>query len=90
MVAHGYTRSCAAMNSLGYQELLAFREGSMVWDDAVATIKKRTRLLAKRQLTWFRKMPDLTWVDLSVHDEEMAVRHVLAALQHPASVDGRE
>ena len=90
LVAREYTHTCAAMNSLGYQELLAYREGHMAWADAVATIKKRTRLLAKRQLTWFRKMPGLIWVDLSVYDEETAVKHILAILQHPASVVGRE
>jgi tRNA dimethylallyltransferase len=89
LVARGYTHTCAAMNGLGYHELLAYRAGRMAWADAVTTIKKRTRLLAKRQLTWFRKMPDLTWVDLSAHDEGTAVRRILAILPRPASVGSR-
>ena len=34
-------------------------------DEAVDLLKQRTRNYAKRQLTWFRKEPDLNWVDVT-------------------------
>ncbi len=89
LVARGYTRACAAMNSLGYRELLAYREGEMAWTEAVATIKQATRLLAKRQLTWLRKFPHLTWVNLSTVDEHAAIAHILDTLHPTTSRQGR-
>ena len=77
LVASGYTRACAAMNSLGYRELLAYMAGEMQWDETVAAIKKATCHLAKRQLTWFRKMPRLHWFNLSTCDEQTAVSTIV-------------
>ena len=81
LVAQGYTRSCTAMNSLGYRELLSYLEGQSTWHDAVQAIGKATRLLAKRQLTWFRKLPHLSWLNLSHLDEQTAVSHILERFQ---------
>lgn len=77
LVAAGYTRECAAMNSLGYRELLAYMAGEMQWDETVTAIKKATCHLAKRQLTWFRKMPCLHWFNLSACDEQTAVSTII-------------
>jgi len=81
LVGWGYTRACAAMNSLGYRELLAYRAGEMGWDEAVAAIKKATCHLAKRQLTWFRKMAHVHWFNLSAMDEPTAVVTLTQYLQ---------
>jgi tRNA dimethylallyltransferase len=85
LLARGYTRACAAMNSLGYRELLAYVAGEAGWCDTVAAIKQATRHLAKRQLTWFRKMPHLEWFEISGVEEDAAVPHILARL-HQAGV----
>ena len=81
LVASGYTRACTAMNSLGYRELLAYVAGEIGWPETVIAIKKATCQLAKRQLTWFRKMPRLHWVNLSVCDEQTAVTTIVRHLQ---------
>src|SRR5262249_27539569 len=85
LVASGYTRACTAMNSLGYRELLAYVAGGMGWPGAVTAINKATCQFAKRQLTWFRKMPHLHWFNLSACAEQTAVstivRHLQAALE---------
>src|SRR5215470_12832879 len=81
LVGWGYTRACAAMNSLGYRELLAYVAGEMGWDETVAAIKKATCHLAKRQLTWFRKMTHVHWFNLSVMDEQRAVATLVQHLQ---------
>jgi tRNA dimethylallyltransferase len=77
LVARGYTQECAAMNSLGYRELLLHLDGHVTWPDTVATIKRNTRRFAKRQLTWFRKFPQLYWLNLSGLTEEAAVASML-------------
>lgn len=81
LVALGYTRTCTAMQSLGYRELLAYKAGEMAWHETVTAIKKATCHLAKRQLTWFRKMPHLHWFNLSACDEQTAVTTMVRQLQ---------
>lgn len=88
LVSWGYTREYAAMNSLGYRELLAYVEGEMGWDETVAAIKKTTCHLAKRQLTWFRKMAHVRWFNLSTMDEQTAVATLMQHLR--AVLAGRE
>jgi len=87
LVALGYTRTCTAMQSLGYRELLAYVAGEMGWHETVTAIKKATCHLAKRQLTWFRKMPHLHWFNLSACDEPTAVTTIVTHLQ--AVLEGR-
>jgi tRNA dimethylallyltransferase len=79
--AQGYTESCAAMNGLGYRELLSYLAGGRGWQETVDAIKQATRRLAKRQLTWFGKMQDLTWYNLSGADENVVVAEILNRLR---------
>jgi len=81
LVALGYTRTCTAMQSLGYRELLAYVAGEVGWPETVARIKQATCHLAKRQLTWFRKMPRVRWFNLSACDEQTAVTTMVRQLR---------
>src|SRR5262249_13724364 len=47
-----------AAQALGYKELFAFLDGNGSLEDAVVTIQTRSRNFAKRQLTWFRNLPE--------------------------------
>ncbi|MCZ2341421.1 MAG: tRNA (adenosine(37)-N6)-dimethylallyltransferase MiaA [Bacteroidales bacterium] len=50
--------SSEAAQALGYRELLAYLDHPQAdWSETVQTIKTRTRQFAKRQLTWFRSLP---------------------------------
>lgn len=62
--AMGYDRSYVSMQGLGYKELLSYLDGECTLDDAVSQIKQSTRHFAKRQLTWFRRERDVTWLDI--------------------------
>lgn len=77
LVAQGYDHTCAAMQSLGYRELLAYLAGEAAWNATVQRMTAATWHLAKRQLTWFRKMPDLTWLNMSSFDDATAVRTIM-------------
>ncbi len=50
--------------AIGYMELAAVLEGLISLDEAVAQIKRHSRRLAKRQMTWFRKETDIKWVEI--------------------------
>ena len=64
LLARGLERNATAMQAAGYWELVAHVRGELSLDEAVALIKTRTRQLAKRQLTWFRREPQLEWVEI--------------------------
>lgn len=52
-----------ALNTVGYKELFLHLGGEISLESAVEEIKKNTRRFAKRQLTWFRKDPEITWFE---------------------------
>lgn len=47
------------VGTIGYQEILAYLDGEMTLDEALDKLKQHSRNYAKRQLTWFRKNPNL-------------------------------
>lgn len=61
--AMGCTRDMVSMQGLGYKEILDCLNEEISLDEAVYTIKRDTRHFAKRQLTWFKRERDVTWVD---------------------------
>jgi tRNA dimethylallyltransferase len=54
-----YGRDLPALTSLGYQEIGDYLQGEISLEKAVELFKKNTRNFAKRQLTWFRKIPQV-------------------------------
>jgi tRNA dimethylallyltransferase len=54
-----------AMQALGYKEMVMFLRGKIELAEAVRLLKKRTKMYAKRQYTWFNKEPDVQWVDIT-------------------------
>lgn len=78
----GCTRDMVSMQGLGYKELFAWLEGETSYEEAVALIKRNTRHFAKRQLTWFRREPDVIWVNKNEfdYDEERILTFILEKL----------
>ena len=54
-----------ALQALGYKEIALYLNGDIDLDEAVRLTKKRTKMFAKRQFTWFKKEPDINWVDIT-------------------------
>ena len=52
-----------AMQGLGYKEVVEYLNGDTTKDEMIDKIKMETRRYAKRQLTWFRKYEDITWIN---------------------------
>lgn len=74
-------RSEKALETVGYKELFAHLDGDISLDKAVEAIKQHTRNYAKRQLTWFKRDPEIRW--FSPAQGELAETYVL---QHLPSV----
>lgn len=47
------------VNTIGYQEMIAYIDRELSLNDAIERLKQNTRRYAKRQLTWFRRNPNL-------------------------------
>ncbi len=47
-----------ATQALGYKEMLAYLEGQASWAETITRIQTRSRNFAKRQVTWFRHLPE--------------------------------
>ena len=60
----GCTRDMVSMQGLGYKEILDYLNGNCSLEEAVYLIKRDTRHFAKRQLTWFRREKEVTWINI--------------------------
>lgn len=60
-----------ALQTVGYKELFQFLNEEISLEFAIDEIKKNTRRFAKRQLTWFRKDPEITWFDWQTDIKEI-------------------
>lgn len=58
-----YNKFPTAMQGLGYKEVVEYLNGNCSKEDMIDNIKMQTRRYAKRQLTWFRKNKQTTWIE---------------------------
>lgn len=61
----GYGTDLVSMQGLGYKQIASYLQGRESLEDAVAVLKRDTRRFAKRQLSWFRHMKEISWVDVT-------------------------
>lgn len=64
LLADGVPLTAQAMQAIGYKEIVEHLTGEISLSDAVDNLKQATRHFAKRQLTWYRKMPYIDWYDV--------------------------
>ena len=77
LLAGGVTRQMQAMQGIGYKETAAYLAGEMTRAEAIELIQKSTRHFAKRQLTWYRKMPYIKWYGADELSADSLLRNVL-------------
>ena len=54
-------RHLNALQTVGYSEIFGFLEGKYDEEEAIRLLKRNSRRYAKRQMTWFKKYPEMTW-----------------------------
>ena len=64
LLARGVSPDCQSMQSIGYRQMVWYLNGSLPYDEAVDKLKQATRNFAKRQITWYKKMPYIKWLQL--------------------------
>ena len=73
----GYGPELTPLRSIGYREIGNYLQGRCDLAQAVADMARATRRLAKRQLTWFRADPSVSWYEAA----ETRVEDVLATIE---------
>lgn len=63
LLDYGCTPDMVSMQGLGYKEIIPYLKNECSLEDALYILKRDTRHFAKRQLTWFRREKEVTWVD---------------------------
>jgi tRNA dimethylallyltransferase len=88
VLAMGYPATLPTLQSVGYGEIIAYLDGQ--WDLARARdlIARNTWRLAKRQMTWFRRVADIHWISLSGTPASAAIEMIQNLMAKPW--DGRQ
>lgn len=61
--AMGYRSACPGLSAIGYREFSLMEElGSLTLNDVKELIKQNSRNYAKRQITFFKALPDVHWL----------------------------
>ena len=91
-----YGEEARALGSLGYAQALAVLRGEDRLADAVAEAQQGHRNYAKRQLTWFRREPEMQWLqgfgddtNLQAEARQLVGEHLKSMLHTQASEQGR-
>ena len=58
-----YSNMPTAMQGLGYKEVKEFLDGNISKEEMIEEIKMETRRYAKRQITWFKRIENIIWLD---------------------------
>ncbi len=58
-----YPNFPTAMQAIGYKEIVWYLQGKLTKEEAIEKIKQESRRYAKRQITWFKGIKNLTWID---------------------------
>lgn len=78
LAGHGLREGRTASRALGYQQVLAFLDGDLTEAEAKERTISGTRRFARRQDSWFRKDPRITWV---AYDDPERVERALEAIR---------
>jgi len=65
-------RHLNSLNTVGYREMFDYFDGKMTLEEAKERIKANSRKYARKQLTWFRRDPEITWFTPDMKDEIIA------------------
>jgi len=70
-LVHRYGGSAGALSSLGYKQSIQYLQGELTLDQAITLVQQGHRNYAKRQMTWFRREPEVQWLSGFGFDDEV-------------------
>lgn len=73
LLKNGVNPNCQAFKAIGYKEVVQYLEGLISYDACVDLIQKNTRHFAKRQITWYKRMPYIEWITIDSQTTEAEI-----------------
>jgi tRNA dimethylallyltransferase len=80
LLKRGLAENKTALQALGYRQIVEHLRGERSLPETIELVKIRTRQFAKRQMTWFRRQLQLTWINLEPQGSAEAVVKKIAGL----------
>ena len=68
LVKKGYKNCNSILQAVGYKEVIKYLNEEISLDECIYEVKRNTRRLAKKQMTWFRAEPGINWIRVSNYD----------------------
>lgn len=90
LLRRGCSREAVSMQGLGYKEIVEHLIDNVPLEVAVEKLKRDTRRFAKRQLSWFRHMKDIAWIDVGDGENFSGIlkaAHAIIAGKFPADLE---
>ena len=73
LIKFGVKPDCQAFKGIGYKEVVDYINGNIILDECRDLIKKNTRHFAKRQITWYKRMPYIEWITIDSQTTEAEI-----------------
>ena len=71
LLKDGYAPTLKPLQSIGYRHAIWFLKGRVTQPEMLRLLQRDTRHFAKRQFTWFRRDPRISWYDISLQLNEI-------------------
>lgn len=69
LLASGISENAQALKGIGYKEMVSVVRGEITIEEAERIISKNTRHFAKRQMTWYKRMPYIHWAEYKANKD---------------------
>lgn len=77
LVSDGLGTTLTARQAIGYKEIIDALQGRCSMQEAVDTIKRRSRRYAKRQISWFKRDERIRWLDMDALSSDEAAARII-------------
>lgn len=74
----GYNQELTSMQAIGYKEILSYLKGEISLDESIQRIKRGTRKYAKRQFSWFKRLSNIHWFDVTKNEVYKEIQQFVA------------
>ncbi len=78
LLQQGTPPTAQALQSIGYKQVVEYLQGQLPYDTCIDNIKQMTRRFAKRQITWFKRMEYINWLEITDQTELQLVAELIA------------
>ena len=68
LIDNGYKNCRSVLQAVGYKEVLKYLNGDITFEECSGNIRRNTRRLAKKQMTWFKSEPKINWIRADNYD----------------------